>query len=223
MPYTKTQQTEGTLFIVTPEPKPEVPTPTKMIGGCLLVFVSFILMMALFNILGLKSYGIAALLGLVVGIILVRYAQTEKGKWLNSFMMPGFGLLPSIEKLFPDMGKLVNEYRVSTQFLVKPTSILMNQKEYAKTDIQRILVKNHTIDMIERKEFSASTIRPNNPMTNHSAMSAYATDKWRKNVLPVSYRVDIESNGNVITLGGGLTEAAAHGILTDVKVLLQIQ
>lgn len=111
-------------------------------------------------------------------------------------------------------GKTYTQYRHPSKFQVTAEGVSISDKFYDKEDIHRIIIRNH----VDKYEYIPNvTIRP----SNYGTLSGLAARfKIKEQLINVSYRVDMETNGTPVALAGGLTEPTAYAVLSDVCKIL---
>lgn len=126
------------------------------------------------------------------------------------------GIITGIAFLVEKSGKYTH-LREKSSFHVNEMGVTKSDTFYDANDIHRILYKNPISNVEYIPMVSA---RPSNAATVHGLESYF---KQQQKLAAVSYQVDIESNGTPVNLCGGLTEAEAHAILTDIGKILKLK
>lgn len=102
-------------------------------------------------------------------------------------------------------------------FVVSPAAIEGVGGSIARDQLHRLIVRNGVPDVEE-------TVIHTGGMQGAMAVGA-ANDRAanRAKAGRVSYMLCAESGGRSVTLGGGMTEVTAHGLLTDVSRILRLE
>ena len=102
-------------------------------------------------------------------------------------------------------------------FVVSPSSIETPAGSIARDELHRLIVRNGVPDVQEASVANTGTF--------YSGMAAGAANDRAANrakASTVSYMLCAEAGGRSTTLGGGMTEVTAHGLLTDVSRILRL-
>jgi len=102
-------------------------------------------------------------------------------------------------------------------FVVSPTSIETSGGVISREALHRLIVRNGVPDVQEAVMVNTGSV--------YSGMAAGAQNDRMANrakASAVSYMLCAEAGGRATTLGGGMTEVTAHGLLTDVSRILRL-
>lgn len=102
-------------------------------------------------------------------------------------------------------------------FVVSPSGIETSAGKIASEQLHRLIVRNGIPDSQE--------VAVANTGTFYSGMAAGAANDRAANRAKasiVSYMLCAEAGGRSTTLGGGMTEVTAHGLMTDVSRILRL-
>lgn len=116
-------------------------------------------------------------------------------------------------------GPKASRYRSSAQFLVAKDAITLNGREMSRSDIHRLVLRNHISQ--QENAFSYDTVIAT---TGFSAAAGAAmigagqraAAQHLDKLARVSWRLDVEAQGKAFTLAGGLDDVTAYGLMQDV-------
>jgi hypothetical protein len=111
---------------------------------------------------------------------------------------------------FIQRNKNVTQYRQRKSFKASVEGIKVNNRFYSKENIHRLKIRNH-ID----KNYVMSSPVYGMPGSMKAGLGL------REKLLNVSYRVDLEAEGVAIVIAGGITEATAYAIVSDLNKIFE--
>jgi hypothetical protein len=210
MPYQKIQKDHITQFTITPEPRPDISESLVVVFGCFVFFFVWLILLGLVlsifkNALGLGMF--ISLAGAAASLYFLKRILKSSGIGMELIM------------LVPSMKKFLTDYRKDYTFQVNSEQLEINGRVIPKSEIQRIIVRNHASSVVDQKLIGSITSN----RSDIQSAKAYASQLYSKVVEPVSYRVDVETNGQVITIAGGVNDPTANGILIDIGNILGLK
>lgn len=108
------------------------------------------------------------------------------------------------------------KYRQSASFVVSSEGVDAGGRKFSKAEIHRLIIRNH----ISGAESSSMMFVGGNAGSQFvggmAVAGAVMKQKRLRKLAEVSYRLDLESGGQAITLAGGLTDTTAFGLMKEV-------
>jgi hypothetical protein len=193
MPYKKLEQGIDTVFEVAPEMAPSMGWGI-MAGAKMVNNISLSFISLICVLVGAAFGKIGLIIGMVVGGTIY---------WTNTL------------KRKPE--SLLTKDRTASRFTVNPEGINFNGQFYKKKDIHRIVIRN---EVSERMGDTIIAVSDGSAASRNYAAGARRGADFNRRLAAVSHKVEFESGGVPHVLAGGLTEAAAFAIQSDVGAIL---
>jgi hypothetical protein len=108
--------------------------------------------------------------------------------------------------------KLRCEKREKNTFSITPTELRVTGLALSISNIHRFTLRNHVTNQA-RSAGATGTGVAVIPVSIAVGQQIFA--RWQARLARVSWRVDVEANGKASTLGFGLDETTAHGLMED--------
>ncbi len=201
MPYKKYQQGSDVVFEVTPELPPQIPKALTVPGVILAVVFAILLSLVLWLVVSELPSVVGTPIGLVLNALLLRAI------WRRYNSKPRYEAANA-------------RNRNPSKFGVSPNGITIDGVVIQKTEIHRLRSRNMVLEDMGQTTVVAVVTHDSEAYRIGQEAGMRAMRAWKQELARVSYLVEVEASGVPRLLAGGLTEAAAFAVLSDVSGVL---